>query len=123
MDKIVNCIVKTTRRKKFRLSLLHTMSTSTFFNPNNCALNAQGNLKDVEDIYFYNSEGDDTPIIGSSMVLDIWSPLHLYNKNSSPNFCPISCFSDRKTFFDERIKSLKQIFLMSILGEKLFCAR
>jgi hypothetical protein len=42
------------------------MSTSTFFNPNNCALDAQGNLKDAEDIIFYNSEGDDTPVASSS---------------------------------------------------------
>ena len=38
------------------------MSTSNFVDPNNCALDAQGNLKDASDIQFYDSEGDDAPI-------------------------------------------------------------
>jgi hypothetical protein len=42
------------------------MSTSSFVDPNNCALDAQGNLKDAEDIQFYNSEGDDAPIASAS---------------------------------------------------------
>ena len=39
-----------------------TMSPSSPVDPNNCALDAQGNLKDACEIQFYNSEGDDTPI-------------------------------------------------------------
>jgi hypothetical protein len=38
------------------------MSTSSFIDPDNCALDAQGNLKDANDIQLYDSEGDDTPI-------------------------------------------------------------
>jgi hypothetical protein len=38
------------------------MSTSSFVDPDNCALDAQGNLKDANDIQFYDSEGDDAPI-------------------------------------------------------------
>jgi hypothetical protein len=38
------------------------MSTSGFVDPDNCALDAQGNLKDANDIQFYDSEGDDAPI-------------------------------------------------------------
>jgi hypothetical protein len=38
------------------------MSASSSVDPNNCALDAQGNLKDANEIQFYNSEGDDTPI-------------------------------------------------------------
>jgi len=38
------------------------MSTGRFVDPNNCALDAHGNLKDASDIQFYNSEQDETPI-------------------------------------------------------------
>lgn len=38
------------------------MSTTSFVDPNNCALNADGNLKDASNIQFYDSEGDETPI-------------------------------------------------------------
>ena len=38
------------------------MSTANFVDPNNCALDAHGNLKDASDIQFYDSEGDANPI-------------------------------------------------------------
>jgi len=38
------------------------MSTTSFVDPDNCALDARGNLKDASDIQFYDSEGDETPI-------------------------------------------------------------
>ena len=38
------------------------MSTANFVDPNNCALDAHGNLKDACDIQFYDSEGDVNPI-------------------------------------------------------------
>jgi hypothetical protein len=38
------------------------MSTTSFVDPNNCALNAHGNLKDASDIQFYDSKGDETPV-------------------------------------------------------------
>ena len=41
------------------------MSPSSPIDPNNCALDAQGNLKDTREIQFYNSEGNDTPIKSS----------------------------------------------------------
>ena len=44
------------------LTLTYTMSASSSVDPNNCALDAQGNLKDASEIQFYNSERDDTPI-------------------------------------------------------------
>ena len=46
----------------FRSTLLRTMSTTSFVDPDNCALDAHGNLKDASDIQFYDSEGDETPI-------------------------------------------------------------
>ena len=46
----------------FRSTLPHTMSTTSFVDPDNCALDAHGNLKDASDIQFYDSEGDETPI-------------------------------------------------------------
>ncbi|KAJ8594703.1 hypothetical protein M405DRAFT_857875 [Rhizopogon salebrosus TDB-379] len=42
------------------------MSIDRCFDPDNCALDAQGKLKDADDIQFYNSEGDDAPIASSS---------------------------------------------------------
>jgi hypothetical protein len=44
----------------FRSTLPHTMSTTSFIDPDNCALDAHGNLKDASDIQFYDSEGDET---------------------------------------------------------------
>jgi hypothetical protein len=38
------------------------MYTSGFVDPDNCALDAQWNLKDANDIQFYDSEGDNAPI-------------------------------------------------------------
>jgi hypothetical protein len=38
------------------------MLTSSPVDPNNCALDAQGNLMDASEIQFYDSEGDTTPI-------------------------------------------------------------
>jgi len=48
--------------ENFRSTLPRTMSTSSFVDPDNCALDARGNLKDASDIQFYDSEGDETPI-------------------------------------------------------------
>jgi hypothetical protein len=47
----------------FRSTLPRTMSTTSFVDPDNCALDARGNLKDASDIQFYDSEGDETPIL------------------------------------------------------------
>jgi hypothetical protein len=38
------------------------MSTTSFVDPNDYALDADGNLKNASDIQFYSSEGDETPI-------------------------------------------------------------
>jgi hypothetical protein len=38
------------------------MSTAVFVDPNNCALDTHGNLKDASNIQFYDSEQDETPI-------------------------------------------------------------
>jgi len=38
------------------------VSTASFVDPNNCALDAHGNLKDASDIQFYDSEQDETPL-------------------------------------------------------------
>jgi hypothetical protein len=42
------------------------MASSHYIDPNNCALDAQGNLKSAEDIVFYESAAEDTPIQSSS---------------------------------------------------------
>jgi hypothetical protein len=52
--------------ENFKSTLPHTMSTTSFADPDNCTLDAHGNLKDASDIQFYDSEGDETPI--SSMI-------------------------------------------------------
>jgi hypothetical protein len=39
------------------------MSTFSPADPKNCALDAQGNLMDANEIQFYNSEGDDTDFV------------------------------------------------------------
>ena len=44
----------------------HTMASSDYIDPDNCALDAQGNLKKAEDIVFYESATEDTPIQSSS---------------------------------------------------------
>jgi hypothetical protein len=41
------------------------MSTSGFTDPNHCALDSEGNLKDADDIQFFNSEGDDDPMLST----------------------------------------------------------
>ena len=46
----------------FWCTSLLTMSGAGFIDPNNCALNAHGNLKNASDIQFYDSEQDKTPI-------------------------------------------------------------
>ena len=46
----------------FGSALLHTMSTTSLVDPDNCTLDARGNLKHASDIQFYDSEGDETPI-------------------------------------------------------------
>ena len=38
------------------------MSSSNYTDPNNCALDAQSNLKNVEDIVFYESATEETLI-------------------------------------------------------------
>jgi hypothetical protein len=40
----------------------HTMSSSDYIDPDNCALDAQGNLKNAEDIVFYESATEEIPI-------------------------------------------------------------
>lgn len=35
---------------------------SPFTDPHNCALDSNGNLKDAQDILFFDSEGDENPI-------------------------------------------------------------
>ena len=44
----------------------HTMASSDYIDSNNCALDAQGNLKNAEDIVFYESATENTPIQSSS---------------------------------------------------------
>ena len=44
----------------------HTMTPSDYIDPDNCALDAQGNLKNAEDIVFYESATEDIPIQSSS---------------------------------------------------------
>jgi hypothetical protein len=39
------------------------MSTSSFVDPDKCAIDAQGNLKDANYIQFYDLEGVNTPIL------------------------------------------------------------
>ena len=51
------------KNKEFFRSIPHAMSTSSFVDPNNCALDAHRNLKDASNIQFYDSEGDETPIL------------------------------------------------------------
>jgi hypothetical protein len=42
------------------------MASSDYIDPDNCALDTQGNLKNAEDIVFYESATEDAPIQSSS---------------------------------------------------------
>ena len=42
------------------------MASSHYIDPNNCALDAQGNLKSAEDIVFYESAAEDNHLLGKA---------------------------------------------------------
>ena len=53
-------------KKLFLMLSPHTMASPHCIDPHNCALDVQGNLKSLEDIIFYESATEDTPIQSSS---------------------------------------------------------
>ena len=67
------------------------VSTASFVDPNNCALDAHGNLKDASDIQFYDSEQDETPLSsvkGMPRLAHLWRVRCYHLNNPSSNIDP-----------------------------------
>ena len=73
------------------------MSSSNYTDPNNCALDAQGNLKNVKNIVFYESATEETLIQqsrkgkdrahGPSQTSKLLSYVNSYFSKADPTFC------------------------------------
>ena len=72
------------------------MSSSNYIDPDNCALDAQGNLKNAEEIVFYESAMEEIPIQPSRKGKDrasgpspssvLLSYVNTYFSNADPTF-------------------------------------